>query len=410
MALTNQTLTFGNVLSSDYGVYISGEGVFNAPKRDAKLITIPGRNGDFAQDNGRFKNITITYPCFYKGSSVSNIATTLSNYKNALCSQLGYQRLADTITPSYYREAVLVDGINFEPVKDSTMVTFDLVFNCKPQRWLTSGETAVTVANNGTITNPTRFSTRPLLAVKGYGTVTMNGYPITLNNTVLGEVTLLEQFGGSPQAPTTAYNTGLVNNGNAITVASGSDVTITLNAASGYTLLGVMVTNNSGVFSVTHLYSETAITLNVTFPAENFTAGTSKTVSGTFTAYVEYETPNLIDTSQTITFTPTMTYNGSARSFGLACSYNAAPNFGTESRVCMVRRVTGNSTVTGLGTPSYIDCEIGEAYKIVNNEAISLNNVVEIGAKLPELAPGNNTVTFPNTITELKVTPRWWSV
>lgn len=406
----NQTLTFGSVTSSTYNIYISGEGVFDAPKRDTKIVTIPGRNGEFAQDQGRFENITVTYPAFYQATSLASFAQNLANFRAAMCSQIGYQRLTDTINNTEYRMALFIDGINFVPAKDDTFATFDLVFNCKPQRWLTSGETAVTVANNGTITNPTRFSTRPLLAVKGYGTVTMNGYPITLNNTVLGEVTLLEQFGGSPQAPTTAYNTGLVNNGDAITVASGSDVTITLNAASGYTLLGVMVTNNSGVFSVTHLYSETAITLNVTFPAENFTAGTSKTVSGTFTAYVEYETPNLIDTSQTITFTPTMTYNGSARSFGLACSYNAAPNFGTESRVCMVRRVTGNSTVTGLGTPSYIDCEIGEAYKIVNNEAISLNNVVEIGAKLPELAPGNNTVTFPNTITELKVTPRWWSV
>lgn len=406
----NQTLTFGSVTSSTYNIYISGEGVFNAPKRDTKIVTIPGRNGEFAQDQGRFENITVTYPAFYQATSLSSFAQNLANFRAAMCSQIGYQRLTDTINNTEYRMALFVDGINFVPAKDDTFATFDLVFNCKPQRWLTSGETAVAVANNGAITNPTLFATRPLLAVKGYGAATMNGYPITLNNTVLGEVTLLEPFGGNPSTLTTAYNTGLVNTGDAITVASGSEVLISLNAASGYSLLGVMVTNNSGIFSVAHSFSTSAITLHVTFPAENFTAGTSKTVSGSFTVYVEYETPNLIDTSQTITFTPTITYNGSARSFKLECSYSAAPNYGTVARYCTVQRVTGNSTVTGLGNPTYIDCEIGEAYKIVNNEAISLNNLVEIGAKLPELAPGNNTVTYPNTITEFKITPRWWSV
>lgn len=406
----NQTLTFGGVTSSTYNIYISGEGVFNAPKRDTKLVTIPGRNGEFAQDQGRFENITVTYPAFYQATSLASFAQNLANFRAAMCSKVGYQRLTDTINSTEYRMALFVDGINFTPAKDDTFATFDLVFNCKPQRFLTSGETAVAVANNGAITNPTLFAARPLLAVKGYGAATMNGYPITLNNTVLGEVTLLEAFGGNPQTLTTAYNTGLVNTGDVITVASGSEVLISLNAASGYSLLGVMVTNNSGIFSVTHSFSTSAITLHVTFPAENFTAGTSKTVSGSFTVYVEYETPNLIDTSQTITFTPTITYNGSARSFKLECSYSAAPNYGTVARYCTVQRVTGNSTVSGLGNPTYIDCEIGEAYKIVNNEAISLNNLIEIGAKLPELAPGNNTVTYPNTITEFKITPRWWSV
>ena len=72
--------------------------------------------------------------------------------------------------------------------------------------------------------------------------------------------------------------------------------------------------------------------------------------------------------------------------------------------------VTANSTVNRLGNPTYLDCETGEAYKIVNNDYISLNSFVAVGADLPVLAPGSNTVTYDNTVTELKITPRWWKI
>ena len=55
-------LTFDGENSGDYGIYITGAGTFNAPQRDVDLVTIPGRNGSFALDHGRFENIEVTYP------------------------------------------------------------------------------------------------------------------------------------------------------------------------------------------------------------------------------------------------------------------------------------------------------------------------------------------------------------
>ena len=57
-----KTLTFDGVSSRTYGVYITGEAVYNAPKRSVEMIEIPGRNGSFAFDKGRFENIEVTYP------------------------------------------------------------------------------------------------------------------------------------------------------------------------------------------------------------------------------------------------------------------------------------------------------------------------------------------------------------
>ena len=56
-----KALEYDGVSSRTYGVYITGEAVYNAPERDVEMITIPGRNGAFALDNGRFENIEVTY-------------------------------------------------------------------------------------------------------------------------------------------------------------------------------------------------------------------------------------------------------------------------------------------------------------------------------------------------------------
>lgn len=185
-------ITFGGVKSSDYGIYISGEGIFNAPKRDVEAVTIPGRDGDFMHDKGRYENITVTYPAFTKQSTYAQFITNIDNFRNAIASKIGYQKLTDTFHASEYRMACLTEGMEINPILYNSGAKFDLVFNCKPQRFLTSGDTAVAVANNGTITNPTLFDSHPLLAVKGNGTVTMNGFPIVLNNVGIGMITLNE--------------------------------------------------------------------------------------------------------------------------------------------------------------------------------------------------------------------------
>lgn len=149
MAIEN-SIIFGGVNSADFGIYISGEGVFNAPKRDVEMITIPGRNGAFALDNGRFENIEVTYPAFnFEPNDYDTFAQRLSDFRNAICAQRGYQRLEDTFHPDEYRMAAYIGGLDIKPIKYNTASEFDIVFDCKPQRWLKDGETAVTIGEWG---------------------------------------------------------------------------------------------------------------------------------------------------------------------------------------------------------------------------------------------------------------------
>ena len=69
-----------------------------------------------------------------------------------------------------------------------------------------------------------------------------------------------------------------------------------------------------------------------------------------------------------------------------------------------------HSTAATFGNPTYIDCDIGEAYAIDNGITSSLDRYIQIGAELPTLKSGSNTITYDNTVTTFKITPRWWKV
>lgn len=68
------------------------------------------------------------------------------------------------------------------------------------------------------------------------------------------------------------------------------------------------------------------------------------------------------------------------------------------------------STASKLGSPTYIDCDLGEAYMIRDGKYVGLNSYIDLGSDLPTLAPGKNAIFYDNTITQLKIVPRWWQI
>lgn len=176
----NETLTFAGINSGTYGVYIAGDNVYNAPERDVEMITVPGRNGNLSIDGGRFENIEITYPAFMFRTNQADFASDLADFRSAILSKKGYQRLTDDYNAGEFRWAVYKSGLEVDPKIYNRAGEFELTFDCKPQRFLTSGETAVTFTASGSITNPTDFESKPLIRIWGAGIVTMNGYAITI--------------------------------------------------------------------------------------------------------------------------------------------------------------------------------------------------------------------------------------
>lgn len=767
-----QSLIFGNVNSADYDFYISGEGVFNAPKRDVEAISIPGRNGQLLIDRNRYENIEVVYPAFCQADTIEEFASKLSKYRNALASQIGYQRLTDTINSEEYRMGTFIDGFEAEPIMFNTVATIDLKFNCKPQRFLKSGEArrgitaewtdlktasggivsidgsvknfkALTVevnvdqlgsgtpsqtnvrqinpvtdislwkarknllrlaavtypythngvtytknddgtitangtatdgyswcqvgyrfyvgdpvilsgcpaggssstyeiqisgkgrilrdigngvtippnpnrepegvyiivregytaenltfkpmirlpgttanyvpwdglryavnpsssfdfykgtydfisgtliethlyadltftgrsatnqsgkycfyspvmpnihkpvneqvpdmycnrlktesryntyravegisihptegriyvyipetsgmtleqaqawltenpiqvvypsdkftfqkdtqairtfdgitnvfSKNGdilsleygeapnTISNPTLFPSKPMLEVKGYGKITMNNQEIAVNNVLTGDVVLIQPYTWDGEyTKFVTYRAGLLNVGDTITVASGSNIRGSLKFNSDVELIGVLPdTPSSAPYSANIVLNESArtISFDFTFRAQKFKAGTSGNKSATTNITLHYRVGSGLEETATFGLSPGIHYNASGRSFSLETARvdidNISSILSSMSDVVQCQQVTGYSTISALGNPTYIDLELGEAYKMVSGSPVSLNNAVVIGGRLPELSPGYNSITYDSTITDLTVIPRWWKI
>lgn len=178
-----KSLTFDGENSLDYGIYITGKAVYNAPERALEMVTIPGRNGTLAIDQGRFENIAVTYPAGAFGTTQTEYAGKATAFRNVLASRYKYVRLEDDYHPDEYRLGLFKNGLEVNPVSMSRAGEFDIVFDCKPQRFLKSGETVVTLTETGTITNPTLFNSKPLLVATGTGTITINGIEIAISET-----------------------------------------------------------------------------------------------------------------------------------------------------------------------------------------------------------------------------------
>lgn len=143
-----KSLTFGNVNSMDYGVYITGTGVYNAPERAVEMFAIPGRNGALAIDGGRYENIEVTYTCGCFANTDAEFSEKIRAFRNAICSQYTYTRLTDEYNPDEYRMALYRSGLEMEPFM-SKAGEFEITFDCKPQRFLTSGESTYQIGEWG---------------------------------------------------------------------------------------------------------------------------------------------------------------------------------------------------------------------------------------------------------------------
>ena len=172
-------LVFNGVSSIDYGALIFPKEIDNAPKRDIESIKVPGRNGDIIIDNGRYENVTQSY------TGVIHDDEKFDEYINALRAVIfesaGYKRLEDSFKPDEYRMAYFDGDFTPDVIRLwRKMGKFELLFNCKPQRYLKLGEIAKEFTAGGSLLNPSVFSARPFLRVYGYGQLTIGNYAITI--------------------------------------------------------------------------------------------------------------------------------------------------------------------------------------------------------------------------------------
>lgn len=422
-----KALTFDGESSRDYGLYITGAGVYNAPEREVEMVTIPGRNGAFALDRGRFENITITYQAGLYADTPEEFADAISEARNWLTSKRGYVRLSDDYNPDEYRMAVYKSGLD---VKAETLRAgeFDLEFEAMPQRWLTSGEESQAVASGGTITNPTRFAARPLLEVNGYGAIEINGETVSINAGPLGNVNVMnvqsttsgvsvESLGSQSFTFSAEMDTAQLNTGDDIAVSYSVSARLdSPNATHDLDMTSAGVTKTSGdlIPSGSAGVAGGWATVDIVGSAlqqtaETFQNGTARTASGVYRIGITYTSSTGGLLAVIADMAVSLAYDG-AEGLTLSITITSVMKALLGRIAQSIGSAIGDSTKSALGEPAYIDLDTGEAYKLEGGAVVGINNGVTIPGELPELEPGANSIEYDSTITELSIVPRWWKV
>ena len=170
-------LTYDGKNLRDYGVYVNGTYTFSSPERSIERIVVPGRSGTLTIDNQRYENIEVSYAAFI----VRDFADNIEGLRNYLGTAAGYRRLEETYHPDEYRMARFVSGIQVEATPLMREGNFTLVFDCKPQRYLKSGEQYINFTSaTGSLFNPTMQTAKPFLRVWGNGTVGIGDDTLTI--------------------------------------------------------------------------------------------------------------------------------------------------------------------------------------------------------------------------------------
>ena len=174
-------IIFNNKSSADCRIQVAHPPGYAYPERDYTITHIPGRNGDIIQDNGCYKNVERTYEVSFDVPN-EDFATYANAVSAWLHSTTGYARLEDSYEPNYYRMATYQESNIFENLYNQAG-TATIVFECKPQRFLKTGDNIITIQNSLTIINPTGFEAYPSFKVTGTsGVLTVNGNSITFSS------------------------------------------------------------------------------------------------------------------------------------------------------------------------------------------------------------------------------------
>ena len=171
---------FDDIDTRDYsGVVVTDVNVDSAPGRVYEEIAVAGRSGTILMDMKRYDNVVHSYDVVVYDDYVDNLVAL----RNDLLSKVGYHTLTDSFNTDEKYLATVYASISPSQKTQRNGGYLHVEFSRKPQRYLVSGETEQTFSSSGSITNPTKFDSRPMLVVSGLGILTIGSHTLEIAGT-----------------------------------------------------------------------------------------------------------------------------------------------------------------------------------------------------------------------------------
>lgn len=382
LKLERRWMVIGGVNLAEFNCYLLNPGIASAPERDVEMVTVPGRNGDVVIDNHRFKNHTVQYKCAIDGSCARYDFERLTAWLKSLT---GYQRIEECYHPESYRMGVF--NASIEPDKQNVrQVTFTLTANCKPQKFLLSGEQqseafvplfadGLAYYTSDLLAQDTSFENETCVLIQK-GTTQAQAFEN------IAHINVWRAYGSG----TSTTYTG--NDARALVQMDGTTASIDLFDLTGhgnaYSYYQIVFTNTD---------------VDAIFKASSGT--TARIVS-----QIELQNPTYYNAKPLI-------------------HYYSSQSRGSDGAVPAIVVNGIEIDADGFNGDLYVDCETQNAYLVDEgirtngNQYVSLVKDGEVTTDFPVLIPGTNTISMIPEVTIqsdirlgeclVYIAPRWWS-
>ena len=163
--MLNDTFYLDGIDARSAGIQLQAPIQFSEAVPVVEAQTIPGRNGDLIFYTGSYENRGASASCFCLQNDVEKAISSASRF---LMGKKGYRRLETSDDPDHYWMARVENSPAID-MRVRTLSPFDISFDCKPQRFLKSGEHPFEITGTGFIFNQYGQTALPLISVYGSG-------------------------------------------------------------------------------------------------------------------------------------------------------------------------------------------------------------------------------------------------
>ena len=176
--MLNETFYLDGVDARSVGIHLQSPIAFSEAVPIVEEQTIPGRNGDLILETGSYENRGASVSCFCLQKDVEKAVSLAGRF---LMGKRGYRRLETSDDPDHYWMARVENSPQIA-MRLRTLAPFEISFDCKPQRFLKSGESKISFSSSGTIENFYSQTAKPLVTIygQGNGILTIGKYTVSI--------------------------------------------------------------------------------------------------------------------------------------------------------------------------------------------------------------------------------------
>jgi phage-related protein len=163
--MLKETFYLDGVDALSVGIKLQSPIEFSEARPVVNKQSVAGRNGDLIFDEGNFQNRTGKAKCYCLQNDVEKAISSTGRF---LMGKRGYRRLETSDDPDHYWMARVENSPKIE-MRVRTIAPFEIGFDCKPQRFLKSGENPIIFAENSVLRNSYGQIALPLIKMHGSG-------------------------------------------------------------------------------------------------------------------------------------------------------------------------------------------------------------------------------------------------